>query len=353
MAFACERAWQSLRNLAYSFLNHARLGTEFGDMAFEYAWRVFSVLPKKSADGAVSTSYRDYYGRKPPVRKFRTFGCPCFYKTYDREKKDPKTGIVARYNSSTHPQRGLPGIFCGFPRGQAGWLIFDPRSKTLRVSADVVFDESFSSLGPAGHFAFKDAVPVFTSDTWQSDPAKFVSTVPENDHYGPPLTSYLEDTPSDGFPLASKYDPSFELISTDQEEEVLHEAPEILSDDFIRPPIFEEEFASGDSNCEPWSEEENVSPPPVDEESPPYIPSPDVEPSSAEPISPPNLDSQVQEESVPAGDEFIYRDIIAPLPRRTNRCHKPRMIFDPSNISSFIDHVMSKPSVDTGNFDKF
>ena len=201
----CERTWQSLRNLAFSFLNHARVGNEFGDMAFEYAWRILSVLPIKKNDGSTTTAFYEYYGRKPTIRRLRVLFCPCFYKVYEREKKDPKTNVIARYNSSTHPQRGVPGVFCGLPRGQAGWLVYDPRSKILRVSADVVFDETFGSLGPAQHFAFRDAVPVYTADTWQSDPTKFVSSVPADDHYGPPQTTYLEDYPSDGFLISSRY----------------------------------------------------------------------------------------------------------------------------------------------------
>ena len=115
-------------------------------------------------------------------------------------------------------------------------MVYDPRSKTLRVSADVVCDETFASLGHAEHFAFRDAVPVFTADTWQSDPTKFISSVPADDHYGPPQTTYHEDYPSDGFLISSQHDPSFELFSTADDDDVIN------AYDVLDPPTVEEEF---------------------------------------------------------------------------------------------------------------
>jgi hypothetical protein len=123
----CERTWQSVRNLAFSFMNHARVGEQFGDMALEHAWKVFNVLPIKGLikDDLATTPYAMFFNRKPPIRKFRTLFCPCFYKTYDRTRKDLKTDAVRTFNTKNHPQRGLPGIFVGIPRGQAGFLVYN------------------------------------------------------------------------------------------------------------------------------------------------------------------------------------------------------------------------------------
>jgi hypothetical protein len=116
----CEHTWQLLRNLAFSFMNYARVGEEFGDLALEHAWKVFGVLPLKNLckNGVVTTPFELYYNRKPSIRKFRVLFCPCVYKVYFREKTTSKQ--TRRFDSSNHPQRGVIGIFCGFPRGQTG-----------------------------------------------------------------------------------------------------------------------------------------------------------------------------------------------------------------------------------------
>jgi hypothetical protein len=59
----CERTWQSLHQLAFSFMNYCRFSEEFGDMAFEHAWKVFSVLPLKllSNEDTLITPYEKHY----------------------------------------------------------------------------------------------------------------------------------------------------------------------------------------------------------------------------------------------------------------------------------------------------
>jgi hypothetical protein len=65
----CERTWQSLRNLAFSSMNYTRVGKEFGGMAFENAWKVFSVIPIKGLRKKcnVTTPYELFYGIKPSI----------------------------------------------------------------------------------------------------------------------------------------------------------------------------------------------------------------------------------------------------------------------------------------------
>jgi hypothetical protein len=169
----CERTWQSLRTLAFAFMNHARVSEDFGGMALEHAWKVLAVLPSRNLhkDGRSTTPYELFYGRKPSLQTFRVLFCPCVYKVHTREhstysynENNKRIKHVRRYNSSNHPQRGVIGIFVGFPRNQAGYLVWDPRGKALRVSLDVTFDEQFTSHGPRRHFTFKDSHPVSTPD---------------------------------------------------------------------------------------------------------------------------------------------------------------------------------------------
>lgn len=43
----CQRKWQLLCQLVFSFMNFGCFSEEFSDMALEHAWKVFSVLPLK------------------------------------------------------------------------------------------------------------------------------------------------------------------------------------------------------------------------------------------------------------------------------------------------------------------
>jgi ferredoxin-thioredoxin reductase catalytic subunit len=128
----CERTWQSLRNLAFSYMNYARVGLEFGDMALEHAWKVMAVLPLKHIHrhGSITTPYELYYCKKPSLRKFRVLFCPCVYKIHEREKR-VSSKIIQRFSSKNHPQRGVIGLFIGFPQSHAGYLIWEPHSKTI------------------------------------------------------------------------------------------------------------------------------------------------------------------------------------------------------------------------------
>jgi hypothetical protein len=224
----CERTWQSLRQLAFSFMNYARVSEEFGDMALEHAWKVFSVLPIKelSEPNKLITPYEKHYGRKPSLRKFRVLFCPCVYKVYDREKTitisaedGKKKRLTKRFNSSNHPQRGVIGIYVGHPRGQAGYLIWNPstkaRTKALKVSADVTFDETFQSAGPRRHKSFADALPTMLPDAIPTL-STFNNTVPEDDHSGPPLIEYHEEVPTDGYLTMTTNHTDDELYDTDE-----------------------------------------------------------------------------------------------------------------------------------------
>ena len=58
-------------------------------------------------------------------------------------------------------QRGVRGIFVGFPDNQAGWSIYIPSSGNILTSADVAFDENFTSEALSyNKLLFHDANPV-------------------------------------------------------------------------------------------------------------------------------------------------------------------------------------------------
>ena len=166
-----ERMWQSCRKTAFGMCNNARLGWAFLHHALHYATEVMEVLPikgcyKKDEDGKYQQScpHSMYYIDDPDVLigQYRVFGCPCVAKVYTRStKKDPITKKAATLNSKNIIQRGVRGIFIGYPKGQAGWAIYIPSSGNILASIDVAFDENFTSEGLAfNKLLYHDSRPV-------------------------------------------------------------------------------------------------------------------------------------------------------------------------------------------------
>jgi hypothetical protein len=271
---------------AFSFMNFARVGEEFGDMALEHAWKVHSVLPLKglSKEGCSVTPYELYYGHKPSVHKLRVLFCPITFKVFERQKT--VKGITKHINSKNHLQCGIIGIFVGLPRAQAGYIIYKPRSGHMRVSGDVVFDETFSTLGPAHHFAFEDAFPVHDIASWHLTSDNFASSVPPDDHYGPQQVIYDKDYASNGFLITANPTPDTELFESDDSNLVLDE------------PLNNPDDVTHAYNSELWSEAEQPSSPLLLE-------------STTVLTAPPESESPLVSDPLPLGDEFLYVDPVS------------------------------------------
>ena len=139
----CERTWASIRNIAFSFLVHARVGFEFYSFALEHAWKVHACLPIKnlSKNDKPISPYEYFFGNKPAIRRFRVPFCPCVVNIDQRRDVDTRQTLDRR----NHPKRGIHGIHVGLPRNSAGWLVYIPSTGKVLVSADVSFDEDFLS----------------------------------------------------------------------------------------------------------------------------------------------------------------------------------------------------------------
>jgi len=60
-------------------------------------------------------------------------------------------------------QRGVRGIYVGFPIDQAGYLIWIPSARQFAVLADVSFDEEFSSTLAYDGRLYHDSLPIRTT----------------------------------------------------------------------------------------------------------------------------------------------------------------------------------------------
>ena len=88
----------------------------------------------------MAVPFTRHYNAEARIGRIRVWGCPVVDKAYQR--KDATGSILKDHNMI---QRGVRGIYVGFPIDQAGYLIWIPSAQQFAVSADVAFDEDFSS----------------------------------------------------------------------------------------------------------------------------------------------------------------------------------------------------------------
>ena len=82
--------------------------------------------PTKSLQG--KTPYEAWYGRAPVVAHLRVYGCLCFAKELNQVRK--------------LDDRSRPGVFLGYADGAKAYRVYDPVSRRVLVSRDVIFDEA-------------------------------------------------------------------------------------------------------------------------------------------------------------------------------------------------------------------
>jgi hypothetical protein len=132
-----------------------------------------------------ATTFEGYFGTKPSIGRYKVlsgrykvFGCPCVVKVYTQKSID-SDAQASTLNSKNLVQRGVCGVFVGFPINQAGYLVWIPTSGHLLASVDVMFDEDFTSPLSYPDRIFHDAQP-----TWDCNfkpPSDSIT-----DHTGPP-----------------------------------------------------------------------------------------------------------------------------------------------------------------------
>jgi hypothetical protein len=112
----------------------------------------------------------------------------------------PANKVFSRNSGKLHeknlPQKGVRGIWVGYPINQAGALIWVNQTNLFIVSADYTCDEDFHSPLADLHLQFHDATPVRTAPDLPLDPIH-VQTY----YTGPPLTAPNPDTPDDPWAL--------------------------------------------------------------------------------------------------------------------------------------------------------
>ncbi len=115
--------------MARSLLKSKNLPGTFWGEAVSTAVYLLNRAPTKAVIG--KTPYEAIYGRKPNVSHLRTFGCVAHVKT-----AEPHLSKLA--------DRSTKMVFIGYERssGTKAYRFYDPQTKRLRISRDVVFEEN-------------------------------------------------------------------------------------------------------------------------------------------------------------------------------------------------------------------
>ena len=308
-----ERWWQSLRNVAFGFLNDGQMPMSFFPFALDHAWKVLAALPSRALttpDGKTRCPLAAYLGTDSVnIGQFRVLFCPVVMTNQDqiREKRKP---VLQRRNN---PERGQRGIHVGIPRNQPGWLVYTPGTNNVVVSSDVYFDETFSSNLAFGPGRFPNGLPLAIVKTHPKEPMHYdtglgAPFIRETDEGPVQAFAHLEDPSSTRAP---DYAPSFDVASLPFEE-----GKEEATDPFATPCGSELErllasnsSSSDESDSSSSTAESDSSPSTAGLEEEQHPPSKtDPHPSSSPPLrrSPrlAALPAAVSPTSVAAADEF-------------------------------------------------
>jgi hypothetical protein len=121
-----ERSWRTIMDMARAQVLGAQLHKSMWAEAVNTAVYIINRVPSKALGG--DTPYHALFGKHAKMGHLKTFGCRAWAHVYDGERKkmDPKAwaGVMVGYD----------------PTNYACYRIFNPVTKTTKLSAHVSFD---------------------------------------------------------------------------------------------------------------------------------------------------------------------------------------------------------------------
>jgi hypothetical protein len=141
-----------------------------------------------------------HYNAEARIGRIRVWGCPVVAKAYHR--KDVTGRILKDHNMI---QRGVCGIYVGFPIDQAGNLIWIPSAQQFAVSADVAFDEDCSSTLAYDGRLYHNSLPICTTTDAPHDSLSPLAWT------GPPVVSADPANPDDPWTPTTAYEELFAI----------------------------------------------------------------------------------------------------------------------------------------------
>ena len=122
-----ERKNRTIVEAIRSLLSDSNLPKSFWAEALATVTYLNNISPTKAVEN--STPYEAWYERKPSVDHLKTFGCVC----YSHIPKDERRKLDFKAREA---------IFLGYGTTVKGYRLYDPKTKRIFYSRDVIFDES-------------------------------------------------------------------------------------------------------------------------------------------------------------------------------------------------------------------
>jgi hypothetical protein len=212
-----ERLMRTLIESAASMLAEAMLDHRWWSLAVKHAvWIRNRISHQALKSGKVyQTPFEKLYHRSAKLGMVRVFGCDSWRFDFDRKKAD-----------ITMP-KAIKGIFVGVSPTRKGWMIFDPKTRTIRTSYHCSFNEDFSHrresltgfklrVEKAKLTAARSAELMEVAELYSEDPAQFL--LPSDPDFGsgagPKITA---DKPQVSESNTSQESPSLSDRSADSE----------------------------------------------------------------------------------------------------------------------------------------
>lgn len=127
-----EHLNRTLAEGVIAMLSQAKLPPSFWGATVLYLTDILNATPSSSVSD--TTLYAVWNGTKPNLSMYRIFGCWAHVNILKKDRK----------NLESHSE---PCIFIRFSDGYKGWKVYNPTSRTVSTTRDVIFDETlFPSL---------------------------------------------------------------------------------------------------------------------------------------------------------------------------------------------------------------
>jgi hypothetical protein len=122
-----ERKNRTVVEMAKAMLHEKNLPYHLWAEAVHTAVYLLNRCPTRALDN--KTPFEAYSGRKPGLAHLKIFGCVCYVHIPSevRQKLDAKS---------------IKGVFVGYAVCEKGYRVYDPTTKRILLSRDVVFDEN-------------------------------------------------------------------------------------------------------------------------------------------------------------------------------------------------------------------
>lgn len=129
-----ERQWDTLVPMALCMVKQAGLGLEYWSAAMHTAVYIRNRVPSAGAGGV---PYKLVTGAAPDMTHMRVFGCPA-YVHVDKSRRHKLDDKAWR------------GVFVGYALDSKAWLVYNPKTRQVVRSRNVVFDEA-AVMAPASN----------------------------------------------------------------------------------------------------------------------------------------------------------------------------------------------------------